>query len=302
MNPFDLHGPQFLALYAGFATLVVAALVLTQRSAEASGTHLRLTDPYLIAYLRGGPKEALRLVVIALVGRGLLDRSGTRLETNAGTVVTAFDHELERAVLLRFQGGADEATVIFANAALDREARLLGRTLERHGLLPDDEMRRARSGRLLLALAVLAGVALVKIAVALARGRSFGFLVILAVLASLVAAGATRLPRTPRGDAVLDDLRTLFAHLRQRSSGLAHDQVDEALLLAAVFGLKALPATWAFAKDLFPRAARDKPADSGWTHSSGGEGCGAESASSCGSSGGSSCGGGCGGGCGGCGS
>lgn len=298
MNPFDLGGPQFLALYAGFAALVFTALLLTQRSAEAGGTNLRLTDPYLIAYLRGGPREALRLVVIGLVSRGLLDRSGTRLETTAGTVLTAIDHGLERAVLLRFQGGADEATVVFDNAALGREAGELGRTLERHGLLPDEHLRRARRGRLLLALSLLVGVAFVKVMVALSRGRSFGFLLLLTALATIIACRVTDLPRTSRGDAVLEDLRTLFARLRQRASDLAPDQAEEALMLAAIFGFKALPASWIFAKDLFPRAARDQSLDTGWSQSGGGAGCGSSGGSSCGSS----CGGGCGGGCGGCGS
>jgi len=63
MNPFDLPGPQFLLFYIIFAGLVITGLVFWRRRAESSPSTPRidLSDPYLIAYLRGGEKEVRRV-------------------------------------------------------------------------------------------------------------------------------------------------------------------------------------------------------------------------------------------------
>ena len=107
-------------------------------------------------------------------------------------------------------------------------------------------------------------------------------LVILTVIACFTASRLARPFRTARGTAVLAALRRLFARLRTRGRSLqAKTGNADAALLAAVFGLGALPApAFGYARKLYPRPA------------SGDSGSGA-----CGSS----CGSGCGGGCGGCG-
>ena len=63
MNPFDLPGPQFLLFYIVFAGLVITGLIFWRRRAESSASTPRidLSDPYLIAYLRGGEKEVRRV-------------------------------------------------------------------------------------------------------------------------------------------------------------------------------------------------------------------------------------------------
>jgi len=92
--------------------------------------------------------------------------------------------------------------------------------------------------------------------------------------------------RTPAGDALLADLRTLFARLKERAHTLRPGgRSSEVALLMAVFGVRALsPIGFPYARQLFPKATAST------------------SSSTCGSACGSSCGGGgCGGGCGGCG-
>ena len=296
MNPFDLHGPQFLAFYAVLCAVTLGALVLLRRLRETDGTHMRLSDPYLIAYLRGGPKETLRLIVASLVDRGLLTSAGTLLEASSGAAEKTH-HALERAILERFQRGA-EASAVFGDLLLMHKATDLGRTLERHGLMADEEVRGRRRVRLRVALALLGGIALVKIFVALSRGHgNVGLLIAMAGLTLLIGVGIGHKPRTTRGDWMLADLRRLFAQLRRRAAQLGQIAHDEALLLAAVFGLGALP-YWTFARALFPKAAKSEDRDGSWSSSGCGSSCGSSSGSSCGSS----CGGGCGGGCGGCGS
>ena len=283
MNPFDLRGPQFLLLYAVVGVAVLGALALVRILRESGPSRVRLTDPYLIGCLRGGEPEALRLVVVSLVDRELLERAGTTLTARPGAAARVL-HPLERAVLERFET-TGEASSIFGDAGLKAAAAPLRETLERHGLLPDRMLRAERWGRLLLALAVLAGFAGVKVVIALGRGHTnVVFLIMLAALFCLLAFGLGLRARTVRGEMALADLRRLFDRLRSRAMQLETGARDEALLLAAVFGLAVLPAPWAYAQEFFPRAA-----------ASGGSGsCGAAS-SSCG-------GGGCGGGCGGCGS
>ena len=63
MNPFDLPGPEFLLFYTIFSAVVLGGLVFWRRRAELSAAPARidLSDPYLIAYLRGGKKEVLRV-------------------------------------------------------------------------------------------------------------------------------------------------------------------------------------------------------------------------------------------------
>src|SRR6266511_933500 len=77
MNPFDLRGPEFLLFYFCFSLAVIIAIVVLRRRAESGDApRIDLGDPYLIAYLRGGEDEALRLAVISLVDRGALAMDG----------------------------------------------------------------------------------------------------------------------------------------------------------------------------------------------------------------------------------
>jgi hypothetical protein len=83
MNPFELPGPQFLAFYAMLGAAVLFAVYVLKQGAEG-GAPVRLpsTDPYLIAYLRGGAYETVRLGVVVLVDRQLLDfDDGVRVVT-----------------------------------------------------------------------------------------------------------------------------------------------------------------------------------------------------------------------------
>ena len=110
-----------------------------------------------------------------------------------------------------------------------------------------------------------------------------GFLVVLTAIGLWVVWLLVRRRRTHLGNRMLKDLQRLFRALRQRAATIrAGAMTSDAMLLAAVFGISALPAT-GFADFLrvYKKAA-----------SSGG---------GCGSSCGSGCGGGGGGGCGGCG-
>ena len=74
LNPFNLHGPAFLAFYIGRMVITLWALKRWLRVFEGrAGTPPpRFDDPYLIAYLRGGVEEAARVATVSLIDRGLL--------------------------------------------------------------------------------------------------------------------------------------------------------------------------------------------------------------------------------------
>ena len=288
MWPFTLSGPSFLLFYAIFAALVLFAATRVRVAVE-SGNRPRLTwdDPYLIAYLRGGPNEALRVASVSLIDRGLLSLDGDRVVAARGAAEHA-QRPLDRALLLHFHTAAAADTIFddrLRGVADDAyEARLAAMRL-----LPDDAQRAERRQRIWWVLGLLLGLAAFRVARSLATGHpNVIFLVVLAVLVTFVTCRVLRPRVTALGATVLDDLRTLFASLRHRAASIRPGgHTSEAVLLAAVFGVGMLPAAgFPYVKQLYPRAASD------------GGGSGSSCGSSCGSSGdggGSGCGG-CGGG------
>lgn len=293
MNPFDLRGPEFLVFYILLSIIVITALALLRRVAEtADAPRLDLSDPYLIAYLRVGENEALIVALVSLIDRGLLIFDGTRIERAPHATPDAVRRPIEKALIEKFAMPA-EASSIFDDITLKMACDQYQETLKREQLLPDESVTQARMLRFIAAFFILGAVGGVKIFIALERGRTnVLFLIILMIVAIALAAKFAAPRLTARGSAMLSDVQTLYANLRERAASIRPGGATiEAMMLAATFGVGALAGdAFAYTKVLFPRA---KSSASGSSSS-----CG----SSCGSSGGSSCGGGgCGGGCGGCG-
>jgi uncharacterized protein (TIGR04222 family) len=297
--PFTLTGSEFLIFYALLCAAVIAGLVLWRRSREAGeGARVNLSDPYLIAGLRGGPQEAIRVAVVSLVDRGLLRVQENRDLVAEATAVGQARRPLEKAILGWFDAPRQASTVLLATDVKNATAALEG-DLARVGLLPSQATKSARIGRALLVVALLWILAFLRVLQAFSRGRhNIGFLIVLAVVFAVVVAIVASPRRTTRGDEVLADLKSLFGGLKQRASSTlrAGGATADAALLAAVFGIAALPRIeFAFARQLYPKAADASTSSS----------CGASCGSSCGSSGGSSSscssGSSCGSGCGGCG-
>jgi uncharacterized protein (TIGR04222 family) len=287
MNPFDLSGPSFLVFYLVVAVFVVVAVKLAIDEAERGAPRaLPLSDPYHIAWLRGGTPEAARIAVLSLTDRGLLAVSGDKL-VNVSSAQSLVREPIEQAILARCAQSGTPATAMLDDPAVERACAPYRARLERLQLMPDAAMRTARYRWFAVAAAILLGVALSKIVIAFGRGRyNVGFLVILTAITLWVMWLLVRRPRTALGARMLKDLRRLFSALRQRAATIRPGAMtSDAMLLAAVFGISALPATgFANLLRVYKKAA-----------SSGG-GCGSSCGSGCGG------GGGGGGGCGGCGS
>ena len=307
MNPFDLSGPAFLLFYVVLSAVVIAAARALQRVME-SGPMPRLgdVDPYLIAHLRGGAVEALRVATISLLDRGLLVMEGKSLVAQKGAAERV-RRPIERAILaeLKHPGWTSCLERSGPRAACGE----LENELKKHRLLPDHGASVTRLFLGVAAVAVLWWTAYHKIDIALSRGRyNIGFLIALALAVPFVVAKVIPGRRTTRGKRMLEDLQTLFAGLRARARELpAGGATNELALLAGIFGLSALQGIARVqAQLLFPASFAVSASGSSGTTSSGSS-CSSTSSSSCssgssGSSCGSSCGGGGGGGCGGCGS
>jgi uncharacterized protein (TIGR04222 family) len=289
--PFNLPGPQFLLFYLCFGAIILAACwYMTRRPGANPPQSLAdlTSDPYLIAYLRGGEKEAIRVAVFNLVDRGFLEYDGTFLRQAEHIDASALRRPFDRVVITQV-GKRAEPAALLVSTAIRAEGDKYKADLVRRNLLPDADVHGGHLRLLATAVGVLAGVAIVKVVIALAAGHTnVAILIILAVVLSLVSIW-TCVPRTtPTGSAAMRGLQTLLDRLAANASRLrAGGSTNEALLLAAVAGFAALPSdVFASARRMFPARAQT---------SSGGD---SSSGSSC-SSGSSGCGGG--GGCGGCG-
>jgi uncharacterized protein (TIGR04222 family) len=299
MNPFDLRGPEFLVFFAVFAAALhllwrplVRAFTEPSGSAKPSPFNLSNLDPYLVAYLRGQENETARVAIVSLLDRGLLKVKGEYLSA-VPNAFNSLHRPLERAVLTPFISPAKAAS-IFRDAGFRKACKGLRSELEKLGLIPDGTGRAWVVLVRLLLFGLLLGVGGVKVKVALARGHfNIVFVVILTAVAAIAMLKRKAPQRTRKGERALQDLRTSFARLEARADEIEPGGASRDLvLLAAIFGLAALPAfARAEATVLFPQGMKNQEAGGSCGSSCGSSSCGS---SSCG-------GGGCGGGCGGCG-
>jgi len=290
MNPFDLRGPEFLIFYALFAAAIVLAARHWIRTVEpVSHEPVSLTDPYLIAYLRSGPAEAVNVAVISLIDRGFVQSNGDNLSMARDRSAAGVNHPLEKAIIALLREPIKLGDVLPGlKLSLDGyQAKLL-----KDGLIASPGLKAMRRSVWLLATVILLAVAAIKIGVAVSRGRTnIEFLVMLAGVAIFILSKLSFPKHTSRGQQALDQCRHLFGGLR--SSGKSWQPgsaTADLVMLAAVFGAAAVPvAAFPHRNQLF------SPYQNFGSSSSSGDSGG----SSCGSSG--SDGGGGGSGCGGCG-
>jgi uncharacterized protein (TIGR04222 family) len=320
MNPFDLRGPEFLFFYLILCSVVIATMIYLRRLAESGGTpKTNLSDPYLIAYLRGGKNETLRIAVLSLIDRKLLTVNNQTLQTAENVSGDMVSIPLEQNMLKVFAKGY-AATSIYTSPTLDQACKPYETRLQQDGLLPDEATKAKRRKRFAIAASVILGIAAVRIFQSLAAGHfNLLFLILMMLVAALIAR-AYHAPRlTQRGKEFLEDIQTLHAHVKYAKLNPQQGgaSTENMMLAAAIFGVSALAfsssSTFDYANTLFPRAANQSSATGSSCSSSCGSSCSSSSSSSssgssCSSnSGGSSCssgsscgGGGCGGG--GCGS
>jgi uncharacterized protein (TIGR04222 family) len=290
-NPFDLYGPEFLLFFIVSAVGLNLAFYLWIRWTEPetptdSRAHALMHDPYMIAYLRGGASELIKVAIFGMSERGLLQPINSLVKSDPKAII-ANSNVVERQIAAECVASIhvhDLPKNRTLCAAVDQYAQ----PLQQYGLIASDGEYRRRLPMGLLIAGALMALAVGKIMVALTRGRhNLVFLIMLAMVALIACQRIYKIRGTKQGAQLLAMQQALFARLKNRISRLAKSgATNEAILVAAAFGFSALP------KSRFPLAhllRRDPRQNSGSSSCS----------SSCSSS---SCGGGCGGGCGGCGS
>ncbi len=278
----------YLLACATVITMLYARRIVAEPIWEL--TKFDTSDPYRLAYLRGGANEALRVATAVLIeARHLMllqnESSGEKqLVTAPNCDAKSLPFPLERAVL-RFFTTPRKPEEMFEQGGLKRQVDdLYKEELEKAGLLPSEAQKQARTSRALFALIFILVVGLTKIGVALWYGyTNIGFTVIIMVVAAIWALTFIGDYRTRFGNYVIKSLESLFEGMRAQAATLkANASLAQIALLAGVYGVAALPAdVFPEVREAFPRAPTDSSS------------CG----SSCSSDGGScsSCGGGCGG-------
>src|SRR5262249_29487559 len=272
MNPFDLRGPEFLLFYLCFSLVVIIAIYFLRRRAESGAApKIDLGDPYLIAYLRGGESEALRLAVISLVDRGMLIMDDLFIQRADHVSNDMVKHPVEYETLKKFSAPG-KAHTIFSDNELRSALQPYRYNLELAGLLPDRAVRSARLKRFLLALAALGIVGVVKIQIGLSLEKPVSFLGMMMIGAMVIAAGFS-FPRLPdRGKETLADITNRYSGLKEQIYSFTPGSASaELAMFAAVFGVGALAGTqFAYARTLFPPSTNSSSCGSSCGSSDGG--------------------------------
>lgn len=289
MNPFDLRGPEFLLFYFCFSLVVIIATVVLRRRAESGDApRIDLGDPYLIAYLRGGYIEALRVALFSLIDRGMLVMDGELVRRADHVTDNMVKHPVEYEALKKFSV-PDKPASVFMDENMKSAIHTYRYKLEEAGLLPDSDVRMLRFKRFLMAVMALVIVGVIKILIGLDLDRPVGGLIFIMIIAIIITAYFSFPRLTALGKATLADVTNLYSGLRTRVDSFSPSMASaEVAMFAAVFGVASLPSIqFPHARTLLPQSTSGSSGSS-----DGGSSCG--SSSDGGSSGG-------GGGCGGCG-
>lgn len=292
MNPFDLHGPDFLTLYGVFAAIAIVVILVFRRTVRSAGGAYGeppKLDAYETAFLAGGGSRVVMLAIASAADDGLLKLKGTLLEAQGNA--DAKTHPVVRTLVL----GSRSMTLRNAREKLSTTCEAMRQSLQSHGLLVSDASRNLYAAAVGMIMGSLVVFGLIKFAVGVSRGKPIGFLTVLSIIAFFVMIIfiKNRPFRTIAGDAAVKKLqstmpkkqaKTVYQDSTAMPLGMA---TGGAAMMVALWGLPALaghPEYEHFKQTLQPM------------HAGGADGGSSCSSSSCSS--GSSCGGG---GCGGCG-
>lgn len=180
MNPIALHGGDFLFFYAVTGAVALGVLYVWIRLQESSRMmpQLQMTDPYQIAYLRGGTAEALRVAALSLIDRGLLGAGGKTLLAEPGA-----DQRVRRPIekaLLKLYHTAGAAKDMHSDSRTKAACREYRDRLEEFGLVAGAATFGRRLIPFLTVTMALVFIAVLKIFIALSEGRhNIGFTILI---------------------------------------------------------------------------------------------------------------------------
>ncbi|MEV6712457.1 TIGR04222 domain-containing membrane protein [Lentzea sp. NPDC051208] len=290
-RPWGLSGPEFLQLYwIGLALAVLVAIVVRVRVRAGHSTQpVRSLDMDELAFLAGGPRRVVETAVARLLTSGELRPS--RRGTVQVTSTTQSLNPVDRAVITDCQRYTNRTVkLMIESVSADRVVTGIGQRLEDMGLLVNRDVAKSALRKGSIALWALLAIGIARWVNGIAIDAPVGWLTLQLVLTGLLILFLTRrgtkIVRTGKGSAVLDDAR--------RTSTKAAGSVDEVLYAGAagavLFGGLVMYPDLAVRTSLLASSSTS-------SYSSGSHSTCSTGSSSCSS--GSSCGGGGGGGCGG---
>ncbi|MGR9106295.1 MAG: TIGR04222 domain-containing membrane protein [Gammaproteobacteria bacterium] len=295
-SPLDFKGPEFLDFFWKVWLISVLLAVILRYFLRLPGTAgMRTTDfrtdPYLVAYVRGGGALAGTAAMAGLVQAKYLEADAKGYLQRASVNAPQNLHPLQKAVLKQVHI-SHKTRVADVRSGLVHELAALETRGEQEGMITARGSRTlARWLPFALAMSVpLLGIA--KIIIGVSRDKPVGFLVLLTIVASLIAGiGFLRDPyRSRRGSAWLSRLERRNRSLKSAIG--AHDPIQEADQLALAIGLFGVPVLASLGHEALKQTFIP-PASS--SSSACGGGCGGDGGGSSGCGGGGGCGG-CGGG------
>lgn len=253
LNPLaEMYGPHFLALYAAASGVVCCFCWWWCRCREPDRRDSPFvpeqSDPYEIAFLRGGEPEVVRLAQLSLVQKGYLEIATKEEHTNRylDFVETAFHPEpselpeIERSV---FQELAQNRSDLAKRTACLRSAVQSGCVdlashLRQARLIPSAEQTtRAWTARILGSIG-LGGLAVFKVSAALNRGHTnVAFLILMSAGAIALLWVMCKQPlQTARGRRFLNSLQSTLDSDKQLTNPSGPISPATLLLLFSVFG------------------------------------------------------------------
>jgi uncharacterized protein (TIGR04222 family) len=259
-NLFNLPGPMFLILYIVLGIGVNLLLKYLFRKVESCfpAASRDCTDPYELAALRGGAKETMRIVLFSLIDRGLLKAS------DSAVVAKPAAHEMvmqpiEQTVVSYFQ---ESRTVqeLFSDSNIMKEGNKYSQKLADEGLRSDFSIY---LWRLIPALAALALLIWGSTDSWTQDGPGWLAWAVTIFAGWIIFTWFRRL--TGAGDEVLQRARLRFNHIKKYAKSiLPNNEANDATILAAIFGIDALPSYhFAYINTLFSPPPNDSESAGG---------------------------------------
>ena len=142
---FTVSGLAYLAFYVVLSLIVLLILYQFRLNSESGeAPRINLKAPYLIAYLRGGANETLRVALIYLIDHQFLTVNGSIVSIAHPDIYQEAKSPLENQIIQSF-ARPDRAASIFNNRTLVTLCETTYQPyLEKLGLLPSSEIKTRR--------------------------------------------------------------------------------------------------------------------------------------------------------------
>ena len=294
VNPLEMTGPEFLALYfrLGILVLMVRLVYLGlglvyywwgRRGPESgSAIVIQNLNPYELAYLKGGETRVVDLAVTSLVKSKVIAIDADQPWTVLSPRPYVRLDPIEQQILNSIQSGMQLQELRRKDHSRIEELRS---QLQRSGFIPSDATLKEIQWINSLLMTGLLGLGVLRLVLGMMKGHPVGDLIAMMIVFFLVGSvlGELNVPfRTRKGDEAMEIAEARYDHIKSTSSSIVGLESQVLLSAFAIYGGTILlgdPALATLGNIIQP------PSTSGGGGGfDGGGGCG---------------GGGCGGGCGG---